>query len=401
MMISIKKIYTFLIIFFPILSIYRSPIASIDMGTFLICITGVAIALNKKWVIELQRKLLPLILYVVIITSISIFSVSLYAPSTTVLTRMLRFVILLGIFSFCNKDYFDFDYGVHLLQKVTVIASVYLIIQFLVYNASGYILPNFIPGLTKAQGLTQSNVLSEYANFYRPTSFFLEPSSFVYFAALMLVCSLFLQEYVEIWNKNVTAILITVAIIFSTSGQGFIVVAVTWGCWFLKLLIQRSINRIKIIKIIGVFVLMLIIVPIIMRSEIVENTLGRILVEDPNEMSAIDARSGGYDMFKNLSSFRKIVGMGFGNLPDNMYFSSIADILFTLGIIGLLIVLVLYLKLFIHGRLFQKMLCVVSMILMFGGGLFTATYLLFYLSFIVFHRFAKENYKKEDRGRVV
>ena len=73
MMISIKKIYTFLIIFFPILSIYRSPIASIDMGTFLICITGVAIALNKKWVIELQRKLLPLILYVVIITSISIF----------------------------------------------------------------------------------------------------------------------------------------------------------------------------------------------------------------------------------------------------------------------------------------------------------------------------------------
>lgn len=117
-------IYTFLIIFFPILSIYRSPIASIDMGTFLICITGVAIALNKKWVIELQRKLLPLILYVVIITSISIFSVSLYAPSTTVLMRMLRFVILLGIFSFCNKDYFDFDYGVHLLQKVTVIASV-------------------------------------------------------------------------------------------------------------------------------------------------------------------------------------------------------------------------------------------------------------------------------------
>ena len=401
MMISIKKIYTFLIIFFPILSIYRSPIASIDMGTFLICITGVAIALNKKWVIELQRKLLPLILYVVIITSISIFSVSLYAPSTTVLMRMLRFVILLGIFSFCNKDYFDFDYGVHLLQKVTVIASVYLIIQFLVYNASGYILPNFIPGLTKAQGLTQSNVLSEYANFYRPTSFFLEPSSFVYFAALMLVCSLFLQEYVEIRNKNATAILITVAIIFSTSGQGLIVAAITWGCWFLKLLIQRRPNRAKIIKITGVFALMLIIVPIIMRSEIVDNTLGRIFVEDPNAMSAIDARSGGYDVFNTLSLFRKIVGMGFGNLPDNMYFSSIADILFTLGIIGLIIVLVLYLKLFIQGKLFQKMLCVVSMILMFGGGLFTATYLLFYLSFIAYRKFELKNYKKEDGRRAV
>lgn len=401
MMISIKKVYTFIIIFLPILSIYRSPIAAIDLGTFLMCIVGVPIMLNKTCVAELQRRLLPLILYVVVITSISIFSVSLYAPRATILMRMLRFIILLGIFSFCNKDYFDFDYGVRLLQKLTIIASVYLIIQFLVYNYSGYILPNFISGLTKVQGLIQSNTLSEYANFYRPTSFFLEPSSFVYFAALMLVCSLFLQEYVEIQNKNVTAILITVAIIFSTSGQGLGVVAVTWGCWFFKLLIQRHLNRVKIIKIIGAFVLMLIIVPIIMRSEVVDNTLGRIFVEDPNEISAIDARSGGYDMFNNLSLFRKIVGMGFGNLPDNMYFSSIADILFTLGMIGLLIVLVLYLKLFIHGRLFQKMLCVVSMILMFGGGLFTATYLLFYLSFIVFRGFAKENYKKEDRGRVV
>ena len=93
--------------------------------------------------------------------------------------------------------------------------------------------------------------------------------------------------------------------------------------------------------------------------------------------------------------------MGFGNLPDNMYFSSIADILFTLGIIGLIIVLVLYLKLFIQGKLFQKMLCVVSMILMFGGGLFTATYLLFYLSFIAYRKFELKNYKKEDGRRVV
>lgn len=157
----------------------------------------------------------------------------------------------------------------------------------------------------------------------------------------------------------------------------------------------------KIIKITGVFALMLIIVPIIMRSEIVDNTLGRIFVEDPNAMSAIDARSGGYDVFNTLSLFRKIVGMGFGNLPDNMYFSSIADILFTLGIIGLIIVLVLYLKLFIQGKLFQKMLCVVSMILMFGGGLFTATYLLFYLSFIAYRKFELRNYKKEDGRRAV
>lgn len=401
MMTSIKKVYTFIIIFFPILSIYRSPIAAIDLGTFLMCIVGVTVMLNKACVIELQRRLLPLILYVVAITSISVFSVSLYSSSAIILMRMLRFVILLGIFSFCSKEYFDFDYGVHLLQKLTIVASIYLIIQFLVYAASGYILPNFIPGLTKAQGLVQSNVLSEYANFYRPTSFFLEPSSFVYFATLMLICSLFLQEYTEIRNKNITAILVTVAIILSTSGQGFIVLVVAWGCWFLKLLIQKQFNRPKILKTIGVFIIMLITVPIIMRSEVISNTLGRIFVEDSNKMSAIDARSGGYDMFNNLSLFRKIVGMGFGNLPDNMYFSSIADILFTLGIIGLIIVLVIYLKLFISGKMFQKMLCIVSIVLMFGGGLFTATYLLFYLSFITYREFTMENYKDKKTRRDV
>lgn len=401
MMISIKKVYTFIIIFFPILSIYRSPIAAIDLGTFLMCIVGVTVMLNKACAIELQRRLLPLILYVVVITSISVFSVSLYSSSAIILMRMLRFVILLGIFSFCNKEYFDFDYGVHLLQKLTIVASIYLIIQFFVYAASGHILPNFIPGLTKIQGLMQSNTLSEYANFYRPTSFFLEPSSFVYFAALMLICSLFLQEYTKIRNKNITAILITVAIILSTSGQGFIVLVVAWGCWFLKLLIQKRFDRPKIFKTIGVFIIMLITIPIIMRSEVITNTLGRIFVEDPNKMSAIDARSGGYDMFNNLSLFRKIVGMGFGNLPDNMYFSSIADILFTLGIIGLIIVLVIYLKLFISGKMFQKMLCIVSIVLMFGGGLFTATYLLFYLSFITYREFAMKNYKNKKTRRDV
>lgn len=391
--INIKKAYTILIVCFPILSIYRSPISAVDLGTFLMCTLGAIVLFLKRGEIQYKKIILSLIIYVMTITIISIFSAPLYASTFSILVRMFRLVILLGIFMFCDKEYFDLNYGMKLLQKITIIASIYLILQFLIYTVSGYILPSFIPGLTKLEGIAYRSTLSAYARFYRPTSFFLEPSSFVYFASLMLVCSLFLENYFVLEYKEITAVLITIAILLSTSGQGFIVISVTWGVWCVSFLFHGNLNRKRMIKIFGVLIGIITIIPVIMRSEIVNRTLGRIFVEDPNSMSAIDARSGGYEMFNSLSIFRKIVGMGFGNLPDNVYFSSIADILFTLGIIGLFIVLVLYFDLFLHGKLFQKMLCVVSIVLMVGGGLFTATYLLFYLPFITCRRFSKEKYR--------
>lgn len=390
MKINVRRIYTIIVVFFPLLSIYVSPVSGVDLGTLLFCGIGVFVFFENFSKIKIQKELLLLLFYTLSITIFSLASFTLYSPKVSILMRVFRFLILLFIFSFCNERYFNFKYGLRLLQKITIIASIYLIIQSSVYSVTGYILPKFIPGLTRLKGIVDNRILSEYANFYRPTSFFLEPSSFVYFSALMLVCSLFINSSFLIKKRTLTAILITVAMILSTSGQGFIVVVVVWGYWII-LLIRKNQKRLKMYKR-RIFLFLPFIFIWVIQSEIIKKILGRIFVKDLEAMSAVDARAGGYDMFNQLPVVRKIIGVGFGNLPDNIYFSSIADILFTLGIVGLIIIFCFYFKLFRKGEKFQKLLCVISFILMIGGGLFTATYLVFYLSFMMSNYFKKLKY---------
>lgn len=390
MKINVRRIYTIIVVFFPLLSIYVSPVSGVDLGTLLFCGIGVFVFFENFNKIKIQKELLLLLFYTLSITIFSLASFTLYSPKVSILMRVFRFLILLFIFSFCNERYFNFKYGLRLLQKITIIASIYLIIQSSVYSVTGYILPKFIPGLTRLKGIVDNRILSEYANFYRPTSFFLEPSSFVYFSALMLVCSLFINSSFLIKKRTLTAILITVAMILSTSGQGFIVVVVVWGYWII-LLIRKNQKRLKMYKR-RIFLFLPFIFIWVIQSEIIKKILGRIFVKDLEAMSAVDARAGGYDMFNQLPVVRKIIGVGFGNLPDNIYFSSIADILFTLGIVGLIIIFCFYFKLFRKGEKFQKLLCVISFILMIGGGLFTATYLVFYLSFMMSNYFKKLKY---------
>lgn len=383
MNINIKKAYTIFIILFPILSNYSSPIIGVDLGTFFFCMIGCIIFFKYFNEIKIEKELFFILFYTIGITIFSLVSFELYSSEVSILMRMFRFVILLFIFSSCNGRFFDFKYGINLLQKVTLIASFYLIIQYVVYSFTGYILPKFIPGITKLKGIVDSNVLSEYASFYRPTSFFLEPSSFVYFSSLMLVCSLYINNLYEIKNKFLTAVIITIAIILSTSGQGFIVLIVVWGYWIFLLILKKNTGYFRILKRKYIFLVTGIGLLISSNSKIIKNTLGRIFVKDVEAMSAVDARAGGYELYYQLPTIRKIIGVGFGNLPDNTYFSSIADILFTLGIIGLVTIIYFYLQLFLKGKRFQKVLCIVSIVLMAGGGLFTATYLIFYLSFIM------------------
>lgn len=381
-----KRIYTFVIVMFPILSIYRSPISAMDLGTFCFCLVGGRnlLYMMRSGKAKIMTTLMLLVVYsfLVTMTAVMLQNTELYSSVSSILLREFRFLIVLVIFSLCHKEYFDLEYGLGLLNTVSWLAAIYLIAQFLVHLSTGYILPKFIPGLTKLDGLVSEHTLSRYASFYRPTSFFLEPSSFVYFASLMLVYSLFCHGAGK-QSHRATSLLLTGGILLSTSGQGLMVVIISWGSWFVWGIFRKQISRKQMIRGVLIAAGSLAAIRLLSRSRMVSNTVGRIFVDNSSSMSAVDARSGGYEMFLQLSPIRKLTGVGFGNMPDSVYFSSVADILFTLGIIGFLLVLILYLNLFKKGQVCQRMLCVVSAALMLGGGLFTATYLVFYLSFII------------------
>ncbi|MCI9272525.1 MAG: YfhO family protein [Clostridiales bacterium] len=388
-----NKLFTFLIVLFPVFSIYGSFLPGVDFGTF--CLIGLTPFLlfqliKRKGRVSFPAFLMLLLIYSVVLTLIRLFmGTPMNTTSFSILMRMFRFVYVLGVVFIGYRSFFDFSFGIRLLRWVTILATTYLLIQSVVFSLTGFVLPSFIPGITKLEGLTVSTTLSQYAEFYRPPSFFAEPSSYVYFVTLFLTYCLFSGDgYFSFQQRIVTAVYITIGVLVSTSGQGMLVITVLWLVYFMRLLFQKAEGSRKVANLLIVLLIAVAVLPFLFRSTLVENTLGRVFSPDDG-MSAIDARDGGYEMFFRLPLLDQIFGMGFGNLPDSIYFSSIADIGYTMGFVGLFLVLLLYLTIFRRGCFYQRMLCISSVLLMLGGGLFTATYLALYLSFM-FYRNASE-----------
>ncbi len=169
-----------------------------------------------------------------------------------------------------------------------------------------------------------------------------------------------------------SAMIITLGIVVSTSGQGLFIIAICWGIWGLRQMRSQRITGLLIILICSFLFL---------RSYDLNYTISRITTNE--ELNAVDARSGGYELVKELPGNSIVFGTGYGNYVESIYYSSFAEILFCTGIVGLLIVLLFYLSLFIKGSLFQKVLVISSLVLMAGGGIFTPTYLCFYLPMLL------------------
>ena len=101
-------------------------------------------------------------------------------------------------------------------------------------------------------------------------------------------------------------------------------------------------------------------------------------------MNAVEARQGGYLLFDTLSGTYKVFGTGYGNYNDSVYYSSFAEIMFCTGYIGLVLVMLLFLGPLRKGSIFQKVLAVSCVLLMSGGGIYTASYLCLYLPLLVY-----------------
>lgn len=369
----LESFYAILCVFLPILSIYASPVPGFDLGTtvvilfFFICLIN-----NARVRIELQ--FLILILFTLITTvPVIIGRTETYSPLSSVLMRTLRFVVMLfTLLGIGYASYYSSSKYIKVLRWVSLFAVGYIYLQSLFFYIFGYKLRNVF-GPIKGGGEFSSS-LGEYEYVYRPPSFFLEPSHVCYFLIPFLCYVLFSKRNLN--SKSfIEAIFVTGGILLTTSGQGLVVVAL---CWFIWALLQFK--RMKLNNII------LIIVPflILISTVNISYTINRIFTSD--DLNAADARTSGYALVSEMSLPELIMGNGFGNYPEEIYFASFADILFCTGIIGLICVLSLFISLFIRGNTFQKMFILVLLTIMISGGIYTASFLCFYLPLLLERR---------------
>lgn len=396
------NLFTLVVIILPILSIYASGIPGFSFGD--VCLAFVSFLLiidcAKKKVINIKkndpiRSLWILIFSIILITMIDVMIVG-DANVTDILIRVIRRVFYYGVAVMFTSMYFQYDKGGKLIVKIGIFASLYLILQYILYYSLGYVLRGFIPFFPIYH---ENYALIDYSNIftmmYRPTSILLEPAHASRYICVPLVISLF-DKRINFKKRNLISILMSIAIVMTTSGSGIICVAVIWFVYILKLLL----NLVKSRKLKKMHLILLLIFPIIallvMKSSIAQNAILRIINSDlSNANTAGGARFRGFVRYFALPLLNKIFGMGYGNIDDSglsTWFSGASYILYGCGIIGFIICIIIFSKMYKKlNNTTGKVLLLIWFILFFIDDSFMS-----HVSVLYFCIIGASNYKLND-----
>ena len=366
----LESVYALICVLLPVFSIYSSPIPSFDFGTVVVVFFFFICLINNAS-FRLEPLLWVLIVFTFLDTIPAIIGLThAYSPVLSVLLRTLRFVILLIVLlGFGYTSFYSSSKYIGYVRVVSLLAAGYVYLQSAFFRFFGYKLRNVF-GPIKGGGEFSSS-LGEYEFVYRPPSFFLEPSHVCYFLIPFLCYVLFSKKSIE-KRDLIEAVFVTGGILLTTSGQGLIIAALCWFIWIL-----RQLKSIKLHYLILVIFSLI----ILFKTVDVSYTINRVLSTD--DYNAMEARSGGYRLVSEMPFAQLVFGNGFGNYPEDTFFTSYADILFCTGLVGLVCVLLFFLSLFIRGTVFQRVFIVIILTIMISGGIYTASFLCFYLPLLL------------------
>ena len=367
----IQNFYILLSILLPVLSVYISPIKGVDLGTAVVLLFAVFMFMNRPSFHKLGLLGLYMFYSFLITIPVLLGYGDVFSSSVSIVfLRLMRFLVLITVMiGFGYNSYYDEKKYIKTYKVASILVAGYAILQSIVFKLMNIKLRNvFGP---ERGGSVFSSTLGEYESTYRPPSFFLEPSGVTYFL-IPFICFILFSNRKMSTQDFIVAVVITIGILVSTSGQGLFALAMCWGLW--------GLSQIKYRNFAGILV-SIICAAIFINSFDLSYTISRLTTAD--ELNAVDARSGGYDLVRGLPGEKVLFGNGFANYVEDVFYSSFAEILFCTGVVGFLIILAFYFFLFIKGREYQRVLVLLSLFLMIGGGIFTATYLCLYLPLLI------------------
>lgn len=233
--------------------------------------------------------------------------------------------------------------------SVCDIGSVIIIVQSFLYNLFKYHL-RIIPVSLLLDG---SDMWIDRAIYgissgksYRPSGMFLEPSHFFLYSLPVLT---FLLLSKNTGNKRLrSAILISVAMLCSTSGMGVLVTFALWVVYYLfyKERTSEKINLKQILSVRNVLLIAFFLVLAIMAYlfvPVVSTTIDRILVNDSGQSLAIDGRVRLANMLLEQMSHSEMV-FGASVISETIEFnmSGFHSTFYRFGIIGLILTYCFY-----------------------------------------------------------
>lgn len=388
-----RKFTIFCLLLLPSIAQYSIFSGVIDFDVIIMAILMFSYLIKKQHFQIYSKTLSIYLIYTIIISVINIWFGILYTDSSLlVFLRMGRYILYWFFIAYLYKDTFCYKETMEVYRIVAYLALGYIILQAIFYYGFGILLPCKIGGST----------VDLYDSIGRLSSFYSEPAELAYSLLPFIVCSLFGPRYITYGNDKriLDAVLISLVIIISTSTQGILVLLFVWLIWGVYSLKKKFSEKVFLV------VLFVIIIFGVMRATgIIEFSLGRISGGVNSEVW--EARSGGYDALQLLSLPQRIFGAGYGNYfskntfrlntyGEYIQFSSVSESLFTNGIIGSILLFIVFIKRFIKGSVCTKVLILVLIIFSIGGSPLSGKYLGIFLPFIILDSFEERKIKNAE-----
>lgn len=381
--INFSNILTFFIVTFPISKIYATKIPGVSFGELLILFSIILCFLfRQKTTLRVPKTYIFFYLYMILITPTLFFvmpylNISSYIHSFLSLT-LASLIIILGSY------YINIYFALKLLKTTTILVVAFFFMQSIIKLAFNYTIVGIVPFIPLSNGVESSLFIQHQIEVGRFSSFFEEPSHLAQFLLIGLLFSLF-SEYKYFYKNMKLALVITLALLLSLSGNAIVVIFLSWGMFFINKLIQENIKY-KIIYIISICIVISLLVLLFLLNETLFNLLNR--TEEISGNGSTGLSSGyirivrGYELIKEFNLIEFLFGIGsqniemYVNLNPNTNYISIIDkqitwvngfqnILISGGIIGVLLYISFLRKYYIGNSIVSKSLIVSMFILSF------------------------------------
>lgn len=357
------SIRALLIVLIPYLSQYKMGSSGLDVGTILmVALFLEALTRSRKG----EWSWLLLSVYCVVTTGIAICLG--WMTEISLRTSIVRMGKMLVAFYYISLSKDDID--AYSLKKsyycMGDLATYAIFLQVALYMAFNIDL-KFNHGIQLLPPVTG-----------RPCSIFEEPSQYSSFMFVLLAMTFFSNEQ-DVYYKG-RKILYSLGILFSTSGQGYVILAVIWMLYIL----HRGFVQRKKDALVGMVLLFLAFL-IALRIPIIYKAFSRIFT---NPM-VILGRLTGFGYIKDFTAGQLLIGTGFGNrvtgyFPNGgaIYYNGISAIISGSGLIGLALYALICLDYLKKSTLAYRVAILLIWALMFSANLFYAPYMVLFFSII-------------------
>lgn len=385
---GISKVFSVLVAVLPVLASYASGIPGFSIADICLVVFLALSLLKKDNRNQYRVSVVPLWIGMTLIVLLALIDCVLGFPTSMsdVLIRTIRYSFYMIVLFTAGKKLIDIPVLMQSVKIVSFLGSLFILLQAVMYYVFGTVVKGFLPFLdlyTKQYQNANYGDMYERLNIYRPTSFFLEPAHYARYCIIGIILYLFVDKVID--NKTIFRVVIcTIGILISTSSQGYFLLAVV-GSMFLFTRIKHIKSR--IIKQLMYLVVCVypIVILIVLQLPVVQSTLDRSFsggITDGN--SAIGARLGGLLSYFNLPFINKLIGTGFGNVPDSVWLSSAAYWLYGSGFFVFAIYLYFLLRSFFRVDLAGKYILFVVIFLFFTDDSFYSYMIVLYFSLVLF-----------------